>query len=137
MIKYGDKIMKKLTLFLVLIPLSISAQQYPDMNMESQAEMKQMMATMQKMQACMLKIDKNELKTLEYKGKVFEKEMQELCNKGKREQAQQKAKQIFKVMMNDPIAIKLKKCTDIMQDMSSEVDIDDLHVCDSPKEVLE
>ena len=129
--------MKKLTLILVLIPLSISAQQYPDMNMGSQAEMKQMMETMQKMQTCMLKIDKKELKTLEHKGKVFEKEIQELCNKGKREQAQQKAKQIFKVMMNDPIAIKLKKCTDIMQDMSSEVDIDDLHVCDSPKEVLE
>ena len=129
--------MKKLTLILVLIPLSISAQQYPDMNMESQAEMKQMMETMQKMQTCMLKIDKKELKTLEQKGKVFEKEIQELCNKGKREQAQQKAKQIFKVMMNAPIAIKLKKCTDIMQDMSSEVDIDDLHVCDSPKEVLE
>lgn len=129
--------MKKLTLILVLIPLSISAQQYPDMNMGSQAEMKQMMATMQKMQTCMQKIDKNELKKLEHKGKVFEKEIQELCNKGKREQAQQKAKQIFKVMMNDPIAIKLKKCTDIMQDMSSEVDIDDLHVCDSPKEVLE
>lgn len=137
MIKYGDQIMKKLTLILVLIPLSISAQQYPDMNMGSQAEMKQMMATMQKMQTCMQKIDKNELKKLEHKGKVFEKEIQELCNKGKREQAQQKAKQIFKVMMNDPIAIKLKKCTDIMQDMSSEVDIDDLHVCDSPKEVLE
>ena len=129
--------MKKLASILALIPLSISAQQYPDMNMESQAEMKQMMETMQKMQTCMLKIDKKELKTLEQKGKVFEKEIQELCNKGKREQAQQKAKQIFKVMMNDPIAIKLKKCTDIMQGMSSEVDIDDLHVCDSPKEVLE
>ena len=137
MIKYGDKIMKKLTLILMLIPLSISAQQYPDMNMGSQAEMKQMMATMQKMQACMLKIDKNELKTLEKKGKFFEKEIQDLCNKGKREQAQLRAKQIFKIMMNDSIGIKLKQCTDIMQDMSSEVDIDDLHVCDSPKEVLE
>jgi hypothetical protein len=129
--------MKKLILTLALIPYSISAQQYPDMSMGNQAEMKIMMAVMQKMQACMQKIDKKELKILENKGKVFEKEIQVLCNKGEREQAQQKTKETFQAMMKDPITIKLKKCTDIMQDISSEISINDSHVCDSPKEVLQ
>ena len=137
MIKYGDQIMKKLILTLVLIPLSISAQQYPDMNIGSQAEMKKMIATMQKMQACIQKIDNKEIEILKNRGKIFENEIQALCNKGKREQAQQKTKETFNTMMNDPIAIKLKKCTDIMQDISSEIDVEDFHVCDSPKEILQ
>ena len=137
MIKYGDQIMKKLILTLVLIPLSISAQQYPDMNIGSQAEMKKMIATMQKMQACIQKIDNKEIEILKNRGKIFENEIQALCNKGKREQAQQKTKETFNTMMNDPIAIKLKKCTDIMQDISSEINIEDFHVCDSPQEILQ
>ena len=126
--------MKKLILILVLIPFSLSAQQYPDTDIAGQAKMKKMMGSMQKMQTCMLEINKNEIKILERKGRIFEEEMQALCKKGNRDQAQQKAREMFKVMMNDPIAMKLKKCTDIMQDMSSEFSIEDEHVCDSPKE---
>ena len=126
--------MKKLFLILALFPLSVSAQQFPEMNMENKGEMKKMMESMQKMQACMAKINKNELKTLQQKAEKLERETQALCKKGKRKQAQQKATNAFNKFKNDPFAIKLRKCTDIFESISSENEITEVHVCDSPED---
>lgn len=123
--------MKKLFLILALLPHSISAQQFPGMNIENQGEMKEMMEAMQKMQACMTKINKSELKTMQLKAEELNRESQELCKKGKRSQAQQNAQKSLDIFKNDPIAIKLRKCTEIIKDITSESEITEVHVCDT------
>lgn len=132
MIKHGEIIMKILFFTLMLIPFSISAQQ-TNTSMNNQVEMEKMMKSMQEMQNCMMKIDKNEIIKLEKKTQAFDKEIQALCIKGKREQAQQRAKNIFKNMVNDPVSKKLKECTDIMKNMPSQFEVKESHVCDSPE----
>lgn len=126
--------MKKILLTLLLIPFSVSAQQYPGMDMNSQPDMKKMMATMQKMQACMQKIDKSEIRKMERESKAFQKDVQSLCAKGKRAQAQKKARKFGENMMNDSIAKELKKCTDIMlKNINPDTITEEGHICDSPE----
>ena len=124
--------MKKLFLTLTLFTLSVlvSAQQFPNMNMGNEAEIKKMMESMQKMQKCMAKINKNELKTMQQKAEKLEREVQALCKKGERKQAQAKATTAFNKFKNDPFSIKLKECTDILENISPKDDITETHVCD-------
>lgn len=124
--------MKKIFLILTLFSLSVSAQQFQGMKMENEDEIKKIMESMQKMQACMAKINKNELKTIQQNAEKLARETQALCKKGKRKQAQQKAADAFNKFKNDPFAIKLRKCTNILESMSSEDEITETHICDSP-----
>lgn len=123
--------MKILLLIIVLVPLTVLAQQYPEMNTGNQDEMKKMMAAMKKMQVCMSKINKDELAAMRHKAEKLNRETQSLCNKGKRNQAQQKSTSAFNEFKNNPIAIKLKKCTAILEDLSSDNEITEAHICDS------
>lgn len=89
-----------LKLLLLIIPFSISAQQPPHMGMGGQGmnqqDMQKMMAGMQKMQNCMLKIDKKEMQMMEKKSRAFSAEIQSLCAKGKRAEAEKKSQQFGK-----------------------------------------
>lgn len=124
--------MKKLLLILALFSLSVSAQQFQGMNMQNEGEMKKMMESMQKLQACMAKINKNELKTIQQKAEKIARDTHALCLKGKRKQAQQKATNAYDEFKNDPFSIKLKNCTDILKNISSENENTEVHICDSP-----
>lgn len=123
--------MKKLFLILALLPLSLAAQQHHDMNMGDQGEMKKMMAAMQKMQTCMMKINKDDLAKIQAKAAKMQLETQALCSKGNRDQAQQNAKDAFNDFKNDPTATELRKCTAILENLASEHETDEIHVCDT------
>ena len=123
--------MKKL--LFILFSICVSNQTHAQPSQFSQQDINAMMDAMKKMQACMQNIDKNEIKRLEQQTKVFEQEIQALCRKGKRSQAQSKAKDVFEEMLKNPISIKLKKCSTIMEGVSSGIEIDDIHVCDAAK----
>lgn len=128
--------MKKLILILILFPLSISAQQSSDFNMDNQANVEKIMESMQKFQACMMKIDEKGMEALQRNGDILAKEIQALCKKGKRDQAEQKAESAFKNMKQNPVAIKLMHCSEMMIDMQSDVDDESIHVCDAPKDAF-
>jgi hypothetical protein len=128
--------MKKLILFLLFTPLTALAQQGM-----SQQEMEQMMAEVQKMQACLQGIDQSALKKLEEEQKTFEKEIKAMCASGDRDQAQEKAISYTKDIMNSPEIVKMRKCTEnltgmakqMVPDMSFEAlqkEFDKRHVCD-------
>lgn len=80
----------------------------------------------------MQQIDTTEIQKIEQKSKSFEQEVQLLCAKGKRTEAQKKSLKFVKNMMNNPTAKKLKKCTNLMLNLPGEINIEDAHVCDSP-----
>ena len=130
-----DGMKTTLKLLLLIIPFSISAQQPAHMGMGgpgmNQQDMQKMMAGMQKMQACMQKIDKKKLEIMDQRAQVFSKEIQLLCAKGKRAQAEKKSQKFGKKMMNDPIAKELKKCSDMMTDMIPESAVEDVHACEA------
>lgn len=120
----------KLVLLLIpfSIPASVLAQQYP--GMESQPDMKNMMATMQKMQACMQKINKKKMNKLERKSQAFSVKIQLLCAKGKRTEAEKKSFAFDKKMISDPTAKKIQQCTDIMVGMAPISALQNVHACD-------
>ncbi len=120
---------------LLLSPVAALAQ---DMN---QQDMQNMMAQMQEMAVCMQSIDKNELKGLEGETKKFEAEMKGLCKDGKRDEAQEKAIEFSKKMLNSPALITMRKCTEkmsaSMKGMMPNMDPEEMakdysnhHVCD-------
>ncbi len=100
-----------------------------------------MMAQMQEMAVCMQSIDQEKLKALGEESDAFEKEMKGLCNAGKRGEAQGKAIEFSKKMLNSSALKSLVKCTEnvpasmkqMMPDMDPEEiakDFRDHHVCD-------
>ena len=120
---------------LLLSPIAALAQ---DMN---QQDMQNMMAQMQEMAACMQKVDQNEVKALEKDAKKFEAEMKGLCKAGKRDEAQEKAIEFSKKMLNSPVLTTMRKCTEkmsasmkgMMPNMDPEEmakDYSNRHVCD-------
>jgi hypothetical protein len=128
--------MKKFIFFLLFTPLTALAQQGM-----SQQEMEQMMAEVQKMQACLQTVDQSALKKLEEEQKTFEKEIKAMCASGDRDQAQAKAISYTKDIMNSPEIVKMRKCTEnltgmakqMVPDMSFEAlqkEFDKRHVCD-------
>ncbi len=124
--------MRKILLILIFIPLSISAQQHPDIY--DQPDMKKMMQAMKKMQECMQKIDKTELKNIDKKYKKSQQKVQSLCAKGKKAQAKREFQKYTKKMMNNPVVKKLNQCTEIMKNLPGQTITEDNHVCDSPDE---
>jgi hypothetical protein len=128
-----------LKLTLVVIPfsfsMSISAQPYPDADMEGQPEMNQMMAVMQKMQNCILKINKKDRQMVEKKSRTFSAEIQSLCAKGKRAEAEKKSQQFGKKMMNDPVIKEINKCSKMMTSMIPESAVEDIHACEATQDV--
>ena len=128
--------MKRLLITICLLsPVTALAQ---DMN---QQDMQNMMAQMQEMAVCMQTVDQNEVKALEKDTKKFEAEMKGLCNDGKRDEAQERAIEFSKKVMNSPALTTMRKCTEkmsvAMKGMMPNMDPEEIakdyskrHVCD-------
>jgi hypothetical protein len=118
----------------LLLPATALAQNYPAMN---EADMQKMMQQMEKMQSCMEKIDQGKLEALGVRSEQMEAEINALCARGKRDEAQQKAMAYGKEITNDAVMKAMMKCTEGMQAMMPELsftgvdeDSTGLHVCD-------
>lgn len=132
--------MKKTVLTLLsLIPVAALAQNPMGMN---DADMQNMMQQMQKAQACMEKIDQNEIQALEKKAKSIQADMKSLCASGERDKAQQKAMAYAKDIIDNPTVKEMQKCSKMMQgamkgmmpDMAllgQDKDYTSEHVCDA------
>jgi len=127
--------MKKLiSILLIILPVTVAAQNSPGM---SDKEMQQMMQQMQNMQKCMQNIDQSEMKTLEQRAKKFEKEVKSLCKKGQRDQAQKRAISFGVEMSKAPVMQKMNKCSKQMAGAMEKMpfskivkDYSNRHVCD-------
>jgi len=129
------KMMKNVAgMFLLLIPVSLLAQNYQGM---SEADMQKMMQQMQEAQSCMEKVDQAALGSLQERAAQVDSEMKALCARGERDKAQKKAIAFGKQMQTDPAMQAMGKCSEkmkgVMPEMSfSQVETDDSagHVCD-------
>jgi len=127
--------MKVMVTFLcLLIPTLALAQNYPAMN---EADMQKMMQQMEKMQACMEKVDHAKLQALRERSQQMEAEVRSLCASGKRDEAQQKAIAFGKQIANDASMQAMMKCTEGMKSMMPEItfkgleeEARDQHICD-------
>jgi hypothetical protein len=122
-------------IFPLLFSLTLFAQDYPPaMNDE---QMQSMMASMQKMQACMSQIDLTPLSQLEQEATIVEKEINALCQNGKRDTAQKKAISFSKKVFDLNAMKELKACVkdspyaSMMQ--LDEKEFEKRHVCDGEK----
>ena len=98
-----------LLLPIVLFCSGASAQMPASMN---QQDMQAMMAAMQEMQSCFMKIDQNAVKALQQRSLEFSSELQSLCKNGERSQAQDKAMAYYKEMMADTTVKQVKACSE-------------------------
>lgn len=119
-------------LAILLTPLSASGQA-----MEQQ-DMQQMMQKMQKMQACMAKIDQSELKAMEQTANEFQLRLKSLCDKGKRDKAQDLAIKYGKEISQSKSMKQMKECAKLIEGaipptmMPSYDDYQNKNVCDTP-----
>ncbi len=127
--------MKIPTIILLLsMPIFAVAQNFQDM---SQEDMQKMMQQMQQAQACIQKVDQNELKALEQRSNQFQAEVKSLCADGKRNEAQQKALVFGREIVKDPTMQAVKKCSEVVTVGMPEMPYTDPekylaehHVCD-------
>lgn len=132
--------MKKLAITLLcLAPIASFAQNSMEM---SEADMQNMMQQMQKVQACMEKIDQTKLDALEKKANQYETEMKTLCANGKRDEAQERAMVYMKEIVNSSVVKEAKRCGEMMKGamqsmmqnmplVDQDKDFTRQHVCDS------
>ena len=114
--------MRKLILMLVLsvVPTLVLAQSNSGMS----EDMMKMLEQAQKAQACMQNIDTSELDRLEQEGNKMEAEIEALCAKGKRDQAQDQAIAYSKEMMALPAMQQMRECSEMMRGMLPEMPFD-------------
>ncbi|MBU0484523.1 MAG: hypothetical protein KKB30_08415 [Proteobacteria bacterium] len=119
-----------------LIPVLVDAQDYQGFK---QADMEKMMQQAEVLQQCMDKVDKAELDAIDRRSNELEVKIKDLCEAGKRDEAQDTAMAFGKEIMSNPAMVQMKKCGDLTQGMlppeqrqSSEYDFDfsQHHVCD-------
>ena len=126
-------------ILLVLMPMVTVAQNNQNM---SEEDMQKMMQQMQKMQSCLEQIDQAELDALDQRSSKMRTEVESLCAKGKRDEAQQAAISFSKEMAKDPTMQSARKCTEMVSSemmqgmmpkfpmMDLEKDLSSRHVCD-------
>jgi hypothetical protein len=108
-------IMKQaVVLFMLLLPLSVFAENRGGM---SEAQMQQMMQQAQGMQTCMQNIDQAEMQAFEQRAKQMSAETQALCASGKRDEAMQKAMAFGKEVSSNKAMQEMKKCGEGMKNM--------------------
>ena len=132
--------MKLVSTFVVILLLALTAAQGQAQG-PNEADMQKMMQQAQEMQACMAKVDRSKLKTLENKGRQLQAKIKKLCAAGKRDEALSTAMREGMELSNDPSVKEMRKCSDLMPDMSgmmpdlpytdagSEKDKSDKHIC--------
>jgi len=129
--------MKKIQLFVLagmMLPGVVLAQSPPQL---SETDMGGMMQQMQAMQQCMGELDQDKLEALSAQADKEMDAVRELCNAGKRDEAQKKAIRIGRKFMQEPEMVKMRKCTELMQgalpEQTFEFDEEELekkHICD-------
>lgn len=126
-------------ILLLFMPMVAVAQTSQNM---SQEDMQKMMQQMQKMQSCLEQIDQAKLDALDQRSSKMRAEVESLCAKGKRDEAQQAAISFGKEIAKDPTIQSAKKCTEMVSNemmqgmtpkfpmMDLEKDLSSRHVCD-------
>jgi hypothetical protein len=121
--------MKKYLLILGMLVSLVYAQ---EANMPSKADMEKMMAGMQEMQACMAKVDKSSLQSMQADAMKIKSEVEGMCKKGQRSKAQVTALTYAKKIMKNPALVQMKKCTaGFVPDTNPVEELKKQHVCDS------
>ena len=122
----------------VILLFSQITQSAPGMNEQQMQQMQQMM---QQAQKCFSKLDQSKFKELEAKGKRMHADIEALCKAGKRDKAMSTAMKYSKEMDNDPQLKEMRKCSEKMEGMmtnmpqtymppTSEDSEKDVHICD-------
>jgi len=106
---------------LLLLPTAVLAQNYPNYQNMSEADMQQMMQQAQKMQECVQGIDQDKLNEIEQRTQELNDEIKALCAEGKRDEAQAKAIAFGKEMAKDPTMQKMSKCGEMYKGMGSQM----------------
>lgn len=119
---------------LLLLPAPLLAQNFPNLQ---QGDMQQMMQQMQKMQQCLENIDQSRMQELQQEAEQVQQEIQQLCDQGKRDQAQERAIEYGRRIASDPAMKQLQKCGEMAQgalpnmpEIYDEKEYQDKHVCD-------
>jgi mannitol-specific phosphotransferase system IIBC component len=122
---------KNIFLILLLLPIMSVAKQ-------------DLMAQIQEMTKCMQSIDQKEIKALEHKSDKFSDKIKLLCESGKKSEAQEKAIQFRKEMMQSNALKVMRQCIekapDSIKGMIPKMDFDEIvddyskkSVCDQMK----
>jgi len=105
-----------------------------DISQMNAASMENMMQEMQKMQACMAKVDFSALASLQEKSFTVQQNIEKLCAQGKRDKAQSTAISFSKEVMSLPAIVQLKECSkNSAMGTMLNIDSNDFqknHVCD-------
>lgn len=127
--------MKYITLVLgLLLAYNVNAQNPYNM---SQQDMEKMMQGMNKMQECMKKVDQSALEKMKVRSEEFQDEVKALCSANKRDQAQDKALEFAKEMMQSKDMKQMQQCAKMAEGMMKTMpfnpeveDYENKHVCD-------
>ena len=126
--------MKKIILAAALLfTAPLHSQDYATID---QAQIENVMEQVQAMQACMANIDQSALEALKVESEKLAAEVSALCKAGNRDDAQAKAIDFGKKVVNEPVMLELKECAGmasmmIPQAVWAELNNDETqaHVC--------
>ena len=120
---------------LVALPLSALAQ--PGI---AQVDMQEMIQAAQEMEQCMKSVDDAALDALGKRSEQFEKQVEQLCRAGERDEAQEYALKFGREMAAEPEIQKMRECSKTMLDavpqLAPQMDlltVEELqkkHICD-------
>jgi hypothetical protein len=96
-----------IALFLLLLPTTLFAQNYGNMN---KGDMQKMMQVMQQVQECMSNIDQTKLNELQARSEQATQNIDALCAQGKRDKAQKQAMAFGKKITSDPTVQQMRTC---------------------------
>ncbi len=96
-----------ITLFFLLLPTTLFAQNYGNMN---KGDMQKMMQVMQQVQECMSNIDQTKLNELQARSEKAKQNIDALCTQGKRDKAQKQAISFGKKITSDPTVQQMRTC---------------------------
>jgi len=123
-------------IFILFLPVAALAQ--PPQNMGG-VDVQKMMQQAQEMQACIEKVDQDELQKFQQRAMEVNKEIKSLCAAGKRDEAQELALRFGKEAADNTAMQEMKKCGELAKDMmpegmpqtEGEIDYTSKHVCDT------
>jgi len=121
----------KLLLLSGLIFSQLIAQDIPTMD---EGQMQDMMANMQKMQACLSKIDISSLQRIQTEAQHAENDINKFCKNGQRDKAQKIAISFSRRFMHEHAISQMKVCSKLSSMGSlleiKQTDYTKTHVCD-------
>lgn len=124
---------------LLFFPVAALAQ---GMQQMSDQDVQKMMQQAQEYQACIQRVDKEEIRKFQQQAMELNDEIKALCDSGDRDKAQEIAMKFGKESENNPVMQAMQECEKLAPDMSSdgpqemeeEIDYSKEHVCDSMEE---